>query len=222
MWGQQYWDRKRRGTRRVPVNEYKFGRIPCAPTKILRKAGDMVLLKSKSLELGSQMPAFQLKNPEGKAFSQNDLMGGKGLLVAFTCNHCPYAIAIWPRLVKLAEYAKTLGVNTVGINPNIHPDYPQDAPEKMKEKIKEWGICFPYLVDESQEVAKAFDAQCTPDLYLYNSDFELVYHGELDDNWQEPEKVTKESLKVAIEDLSQGKPVDSNQKPTIGCSIKWK
>ena len=149
-------------------------------------------------------------------------MGSKGLLVAFTCNHCPYAIAVWPRLIRLAQYAQGLGIHTVGINPNIHPDYPEDAPDKMKEKIKEWGIGFPYLVDNTQKVADAFKAQCTPDLYLYNAAHELLYHGRLDDHWKEETKIKRQELKEAIENLASGKPISSDQYPSMGCSIKWR
>ena len=92
----------------------------------------------------------------------------------------------------------------------------------MKEKIKEWGITFPYLVDESQQVAKDFKAQCTPDIYLFDANQELVYHGRIDDNWQEESKVTKRELKGAMENLATGKAINAVQKPTIGCSIKWK
>jgi peroxiredoxin len=182
----------------------------------------MVLLNSIDIPLGEKIPSFNLKTPDGKSFQESELFGEKGLLLVITCNHCPYAIAIWDRLIQLSHHAKKLGVNTVAINPNIHPNYPDDAPEKMLEKIKEWNIPFPYLVDETQEVAKALKAQCTPDLYLYNENQELVYHGELDDNWQEPEKVTKEELKLAIEALAHDKNIDPNQKPSMGCSIKWK
>jgi peroxiredoxin len=181
----------------------------------------MVLLESLALELGMTMPRFTLKTPDGKVLSSEACHGSKGLLIAFTCNHCPYAIAIWERLIELANWAQPLGVNTVAINPNINPNYPADSPEEMLKKIKEWKIPFPYLVDETQEVAKAFQAQCTPDLYLLNADHELEYHGRLDDNWQEPEKVTQQELKAALSALTQGQPVSTTQYPSLGCSIKW-
>lgn len=182
----------------------------------------MALIESIDIPLGSKIKKFNLPDPDGQTFSSGELFGHKGLLVVFTCNHCPYAIAIWDRLIELGKEAKKLGVETVAINPNIHPDYPDDSPEKMKEKIVEWGIPFPYLIDESQEIAKAFKAQCTPDLYLFNKEHELVYHGRLDDNWQNPSEVQKEELKEAIVALSEGKEISSDQKPSMGCSIKWK
>lgn len=182
----------------------------------------MALVESIQVALGTKMPEFELKDPNGKIFKGSEAYGKKGLLVAFTCNHCPYAQAIWPRLIRLAEHARALGVHTVGINPNIHPDYPEDAPERMKEKIREWGIRFPYLVDEQQEVAREFQAQCTPDLYLFDSSRRLVYHGRLDDNWKEEKQVKRQELKEAIENLAAGKAISSKQNPSMGCSIKWR
>lgn len=182
----------------------------------------MALVESIDIPLGTPISAFELPDPSGKKYKSDGLFGKKGLLVAFTCNHCPYAMAIWPRLIKLAEVAAPLGVNTVGINPNIHPNYPEDAPEKMKEKIREWKISFPYLVDASQKIAQEFKAQCTPDLYLYDEAKKLVYHGRLDDNWQDEEKVKRQELKEAINNLVAGKPISPDQKPSMGCSIKWK
>ena len=182
----------------------------------------MVLLESIEIPLGTKMPDFELKDSYGKIFKRDLLYAEKGLLVVFTCNHCPYANAVWPRLIKLARYAKDLGITTVAINPNIHPDYPEDAPEKMIEKIIKLGIEFPYLVDETQQVAKAFKAQCTPDIYLFNKEHRLVYHGRIDNNWQDESKVTKEELKDAIVNLANNKPISQKQYPSMGCSIKWR
>ena len=177
---------------------------------------------SIDIPLGTAMPTFTLKDPYGVEFPSGKLSGANGLLAIFTCNHCPYAKAVWPRTIKLADYAKTLGISTVGINPNINPDYPDDAPEVMKQKIKEWGITFPYLVDETQKVAAEFKAQCTPDIYLFDSRKKLVYHGRVDDNWQDESKVMHEELKEAIRNLANGKPVAQQQNPSMGCSIKWR
>ncbi len=182
----------------------------------------MALLESVLVPLGSKMPAFELKDPFGKNFKSDALPGKRGLLVAFTCNHCPYALAVWPRLIRLANSSKAAGIATVAINPNIHPNYPDDSPEKMKEKIKEWNLDFPYLVDETQKIADSFKAQCTPDIYLYNDKKELVYHGRIDDNWQDESKVTREELKEAINNMAAGKPIAAPQKPSMGCSIKWR
>lgn len=182
----------------------------------------MVLLESIEISLGTKMPDFELKDSHGKIFKSDRLYAEKGLLVVFTCNHCPYANAVWPRLIKLARYARDLGINTVAINPNIHPDYPEDAPEKMIEKGVKLGIEFPYLVDETQQVAKAFKAQCTPDIYLFDKEHKLVYHGRIDNNWQDESKVTKEELKEAIVNLANNKPISQKQYPSMGCSIKWR
>jgi peroxiredoxin len=179
-------------------------------------------IESVDIPLGTIMPKFTLKDPDGVVQISDYLAGKKGLLVVFTCNHCPYAKAVWPRVIRLGEYALQHEINVAAINPNIHPDYPDDAPEVMKKKIKEWNIPFPYLIDETQNVAHAFHAQCTPDIYLYNSSQKLVYHGRIDDNWQDESKVTKEELKNAITNLASGKPIDAKQIPSLGCSIKWR
>lgn len=188
----------------------------------------MALVESIKVALGTEMPSFELKDPHGKVFNSDEffgtdqMFGRKGLLVAFTCNHCPYAQAVWPRLIQVANHALGLGVGAVAINPNIHPEYPQDAPERMKEKIEEWKITFPYLVDEAQDVARAFQAQCTPDLYLFDSKRKLVYHGRLDDNWKDELKVKKRDLKESIDNLVCEKPISAKQYPSMGCSIKWR
>lgn len=181
----------------------------------------MVLLESITIPLGTKMPDFVINDPDAKEYKGREQFGERGLLVIFTCNHCPYAIAVWPRVIYLAQYAKNLKINTIAINPNINPAYPDDSPEKMKEKIKEWKIDFPYLVDENQKAAKSFKAQCTPDIYLFNKNKELVYHGRIDDNWQDESKVTKEDLKEALNNLAVGQAISSTQRPSMGCSIKW-
>lgn len=182
----------------------------------------MAQLKSVDVPLGIVMPKFILRDPNGVIQVSDYAFGKKGLLVIFTCNHCPYAKAVWPRLIQLGDFAINNGINVVAINPNINPNYPDDAPIEMQKKIVEWGIPFPYLIDETQKVARAFDAQCTPDIYLFDSDKKLVYHGRVDDNWQDESKVTKEELKEALANLMEGKSISTNQIPSIGCSIKWR
>jgi peroxiredoxin len=179
-------------------------------------------VESIDIPLGSPLPTFELSDTNGTRFHSDRLLGPKGLIVIFTCNHCPYAKAVWPRTISVAQYAKGLGIDTVAINPNINPDYPEDAPEVMKTKIKEWGIPFPYLIDESQNVAREYKAQCTPDIYVFDGAQRLVYHGRVDDNWQDESKVRTRELKNAITNLAQGKPIAEKQHPTIGCSIKWR
>jgi len=182
----------------------------------------MALVASIHVDLGWQLPDKQLKTVQGETVNLRDQMGEKGLLVAFTCNHCPYAIAVWPRLIKHAGTLREWGVNTIAINANIHPDFPEDSIPAMQDKIAEWGIDFPYLADETQDVARTFDAQCTPDLYLFSADGKLYYHGRIDDYWKDETKVTRQELLPAAEALIAGKPAPQPQHPTIGCSIKWK
>lgn len=179
-------------------------------------------VESVEIPLGTALPDFELPDPHGKVYKAADMMGPKGLLVVFTCNHCPYAKAVWPRIIILATAARGLGINTVGINPNIHPHYPEDAPDVMKERIKEWGINFPYLIDETQNIAREYRAQCTPDIYLFDGRKKLAYHGRVDDSWQDESKVTCQELKEAIANLAEGKAISQQQHPSIGCSIKWR
>ncbi len=182
----------------------------------------MALFESIEIPLGTVMPKFSLRDPNGVIQVSDYAVGKNGLLVVFTCNHCPYAKAVWPRMIRLGRYAQEREINVLAINPNINPKYPDDAPDEMRKKIKEWGIPFPYLIDDTQKVARAFDAQCTPDIYLFDAEQKLVYHGRLDDNWQEESKVTKEELKDAITNLAEGKPITGKQIPSMGCSIKWR
>jgi len=182
----------------------------------------MALVASIHVDLGWDMPDVTLNDAAGKAYALKDCMGEKGLVIVFTCNHCPYAIAVWPRLVRHAKTLREKGINMVAINPNILPDFPEDSIPAMQEKLVEWGIDFPYLADETQKVAKVFEAQCTPDLYMFDEQGKLYYHGRIDDYWKDETKVTAEELLPAAEALAAGKPAPKVQHPTIGCSIKWK
>jgi len=186
------------------------------------EVSQMALLESVKVPLGSPLPDFSLTDPDGNIHSSRDLHGKNGILLSITCNHCPYAVAVWPRFITLAKLAEKLGIKTAAINPNINPAYPDDSPEMMKAKIREWGIPFPYLVDETQETARTFDAQCTPEFFLYDAGRTLVYHGRLDDNWQDGSAVKKRDLQEAIEALAAGRPVPKEQRPSMGCSIKWR
>lgn len=182
----------------------------------------MALVHSVDLPIGSPLPAFELKDPEGRFFCSRELTGEKGLLVVFICNHCPYAIAQWPRLIRLAKEFAGQGLGTVAINANIHPDYPDDAPPRMTELIAELGISFPYLVDDSQQVARSFCAQCTPDPYLFDGQGRLFYHGRIDDNWQDEQSVSRQELREAMTMLVKGEEPPAEQRPSMGCSIKWR
>lgn len=182
----------------------------------------MALVASIHVDSGWALPDLPLTTVDGEFVSLHQFQGEKGLLVAFTCNHCPYAIAVWPRLIRHAKSLRKLGINVVAVNSNIHPDFPEDSVSVMKEKIEDWGIDFPYLADETQNAAKEFDAQCTPDLYMFNADGRLYYHGRIDDYWKDEAKVTREELMPAAEKMVAGEEAPQPQHPTIGCSIKWR
>ena len=172
----------------------------------------MALTYSTKVPLGSGTIDFSLPGTDGVNYSPSSFKSAEVLVIVFTCNHCPYAQAIWPRLIDFQARFKDRGVQLVGINPNDAANYPEDHPREMKKKVKEWGINFPYLFDESQETARAYDAQCTPDLYVYDRARKLRYHGRLDDNWQDP----------AVAALLAGRSPADRQNPSMGCSIKWK
>lgn len=140
----------------------------------------------------------------------------------FICNHCPYVQAIEDRLIDLQREFAAESVQLVGICSNDAVNYPDDSPANLKKRWQEKGYGFPYLVDEDQSVAKAYGAVCTPDLYVFDETRRLAYHGRLDDSWKEPDKVTRRDLADAIRTLLAGKPVQSEQIPSMGCSIKWK
>lgn len=182
----------------------------------------MSLVASIHVTPGWTLPDVKLKNVAGEYVRLMDCVGQNGLLVAFTCNHCPYALAVWPRLIRHAATFGQQGINTIAINPNIRPDYPEDSIPAMKDKITEWKVNFPYLADETQQIAHTFDAQCTPDIYLFNKNRELYYHGRIDDAWKDEKKVTQQELVFAADAMLANQPAPQPQHPTIGCSIKWK
>ena len=180
----------------------------------------MALTESTMVKLGSVAPYFNLPDTLGKNVSIEDF-DSELLIIVFTCNHCPYAKAVEDRLIKLGKEYKN-NVDFVLISSNDSENYPEDSPKKMAERHTEKGYPFPYLFDETQEVAKAYSAVCTPDIFLYNDDRKLEYRGRIDDNWQNPEQVEREELKMAIEAVLNGKTIDFEQKPSMGCNIKWK
>ena len=182
----------------------------------------MVLLKSTDIALGNPAPDFSLPSVEGKVYSLKDFRDSKGLVVMFICNHCPYVQAIEDRYIALAKEYQAKGIAFVGICSNDPTDYPDDAPAKLKERWQKKNYGFPYLIDESQEVAKAYDAVCTPDLYVFDREQALFYHGRLDDNWQEASKVQQREMAVALDRLLAGQTPPEKQTPSMGCSIKWK
>ena len=180
----------------------------------------MALTESTMVKLGSEAPYFNLPNTDGENVSLEHFKA-EILVVIFTCNHCPYAKAVEDRLIELGNnYRKT--VDFVLISSNDAENYPADSPEKMAELARNKGYPFPYLFDETQEIAKAYSAVCTPDIFLYNNERKLEYRGRLDDNWQNPNQVEREELKMAIEAVLNGKEIDFEQIPSMGCNIKWK
>ncbi|WP_246143489.1 thioredoxin family protein [Colwellia echini] len=187
---------------------------------------------STMMELGTQAPFFELKNTDNTLTSLNDFADNKALVVLFICNHCPYVIHIAPALAKLAVEYQDKGVAFVAINSNDTDTYPADSFENMVKEKAARGYTFPYLFDETQSVAKAFDAVCTPDIFVFDAQKKLVYRGQFDSsrvrrissgNYDSSQSAaTGEDLKVALEALLQGQSVDENQIASIGCNIKWK
>jgi len=155
-----------------------------------------------------------------RRYSLESFKEAKVLVVIFMCNHCPYVQAVWKRLVDLQEKYKEY-VRFVGINPNKNPEYPEETIEMMAEYYSKYGMNFPYLIDETQEVAMAYKAQCTPDIYVFDEERKLVYHGRIDDNWKDENAVTKKDLDEAISAILGGRNVPEPQYPSMGCSIKW-
>ena len=183
----------------------------------------MVAVNSTMLPLGTRAPEFQLPDTNGKAVSLADLKNAPALLVVFMCNHCPFVKHIRAGLAQLARDYQPRGLAVVGISSNDVANYPQDSPAKMAEEARAAGYVFPYLYDETQAVAKAYRAACTPDFYSFDKDQRLVYRGQFDDS--RPGNgipVTGKALRAAIDAMLAGKPVTANQKPSIGCNIKWK
>ena len=184
----------------------------------------MSLTPSTMLELGTTAPNFKLSDPNGQQYELANQTIDKGLLVIFMCNHCPYVIHIRSELVAKIKQYQQQGIEVVAINSNDYEQYPDDSPEKMAEVAKEQGFSFPYLVDADQEVAKAYRAACTPDLFLFDGDKKLVYRGQFDSARPgNNEPITGEDLSSAIAKLVAGEKIsESNQKPSMGCNIKWK
>lgn len=184
----------------------------------------MALTPSNMIPLGTTAPAFTLPDTvSGKSYGLNELKGSAATLVMFICNHCPYVKHINSELVKLANDYLAQGVKCVAISANDVAKHPDDSPEKMKQVATELGYPFPYLYDESQEVAKAYDAACTPDFYIFDKDLKLVYRGQLDDSRPSNQvPLNGKDIRTALDNLLSGKPISPFQRPSIGCNIKWK
>lgn len=182
----------------------------------------MALTFTPEPELGSLCPEFELPGVDGRTWSRADFKNAQALLVMFLCNHCPYVKAVEQRLIDLGNEMKQKDVQLVAICSNDSSAYPEDSFEKLRERSKEKNYPFPYLVDESQEIAKKFGAVCTPDFFLYGPKHELVYRGRLDDSWKDPSQVKRQDLRDAIFAILKKTPAQTEQRPSMGCSIKWK
>lgn len=183
----------------------------------------MALTPSTMLPLGSKAPDFRLPDPEGSTVSLADTKGSQALLVIFLCNHCPYVKHIRHELAALGREYQAKGVAVIGISANDVISHPDDAPEMMAREKAEVGYTFPYLYDESQTVARAYQAACTPDFFLFDREQLLVYRGQMDESRPgNGVPVTGKDLRTAIDAVLTGHPVSQIQKPSLGCNIKWK
>ncbi len=183
----------------------------------------MVKTASTMLELGTPAPHFALPDTSGKIVSLDDFADAPALLVIFLCNHCPYVKHVADGLAQLVREYQERGVAVVGINANDVANYPDDSPENMAAEAGRRGYTFPYLFDETQEVAKAYRAACTPDFYVFDGQRRLAYRGQMDDS--RPENglpVTGADLRAALDAVLAGRPVPEPHRPSLGCNIKWK
>lgn len=184
----------------------------------------MALTESSMLPLGTVAPSFTLIDTvSGKTFSLDRLQSPHGTVIMFICNHCPFVKHVRPELVKIANDYHSQGITFIAISSNDPFAYPDDEPREMTKIAKENHFNFPYLFDETQDVARAYHAACTPDLYLFDGKMRCVYRGQLDDS--RPNNgisLTGKDLRNALDNLLQGHPIDANQKPSMGCNIKWK
>lgn len=178
--------------------------------------------QSTMLELGTTAPDFRLTSFDGKVTALADLRDARGLVVAFICNHCPFVKHIRNEFGRFAREYQSRGIAVVGINSNDIQAYPDDGPEGMATEARSAGYTFPYLLDDTQAVAKAYRAVCTPDLFLFDAQRKLVYRGQFDDSRPGKGTATGADLRAACDALLGGGEMPPNQKPSIGCSIKWK
>jgi peroxiredoxin len=175
------------------------------------------------VQLGTPMPSFTLPDGAGIAHASDALQGPAGTLVIFMCNHCPFVVHVAAELGRLGAEWTERGMGVVGINSNDAATYPEDDPSHMPAFAETYGLTFPYLFDASQDVARAFDATCTPDFFLYGPSGTLVYRGQLDASRPgDGSPVTGNDLRKALEAVSEGRPPAGQQSPSIGCNIKWK
>lgn len=180
------------------------------------------MLESNEPKLNTGIIDFHLKGTDEKVYSLENFKDKKILVIVFMCNHCPYVKAITDRLTGLQEEFASQGVQFIGINPNDEEAYPEDSFENMKIFYKDRKLNYPYLRDDTQEIARLYDAVCTPDIYVYDSERKLKYRGRIDDNWKDEKMVTRRELSDAIKKIIEGNEPGKIQNPSMGCSIKWK
>ncbi|MBR9989042.1 MAG: thioredoxin family protein [Gemmatimonadetes bacterium] len=183
----------------------------------------MARTESTMLELGTQAPGFTLPEVDGGMVSSDDFMGAPALLVMFLCNHCPFVKHVREELAAIGRDYSARGAAIVAISANDADAYPADSPDRMREEKRDAGYVFPYLFDESQEVAHAYRAACTPDFFLFDGGGRLVYRGQLDDSRPSNDvPVSGADLRAALDAVLEERPVAGEQKPSLGCNIKWK
>ncbi len=173
------------------------------------------------LNLGDQAPGFDLPGVDGKNYSLGSFKDRQILVFVFTCNHCPYVQAWEDRLIAIQRDYESKGVGLIAINANETKNYPEDSFEKMVVRAREKKFNFPYLRDEDQSVARAYDAACTPEIFVFDSARQLRYHGRVDDNHQNPGQVKSHDLRNALDDLAGNRPIRIPETQAMGCSIKW-
>jgi len=178
-------------------------------------------MATSTLSIGSKAPDFDLLSVDGNNYSLNSFKNKQGLIIVFGCNHCPYVIANEDRLIEIQTDFEDK-IQVVEINSNDDLNYPEDSYEEMKIRAQEKGFNFPYIRDDSQEVAKSYGATHTPEIFLFDSKRELVYHGKIDDNWQSPSQVKTKYLRNAIDEMLSVKEISVPETFSIGCTIKWK
>ena len=182
----------------------------------------MVALETPNAQIGWKAPDFTLPGVDGQTHRLQELAGETGLLIIFMCNHCPYVQKQIRRMIETASALKLAGINVVGINANDARSYPEDSFENMQRYAKEEGCNFPYLYDESQSIAKAYGAVCTPDFFGFNADLTLQYRGRLDGSWSGVNPDAPQELLEAMKEIAQTGRTTKPQNPSVGCSIKWR
>jgi peroxiredoxin len=183
----------------------------------------MAKAESRMLELGTTAPDFSLPDADGELHALSDTTDADAYLVMFICNHCPFVKHVRDQLAAIGRDYGARNVAIFAINSNDASTYPEDSPEKMKEEVAAQGYTFPYLVDEDQSVAKAYEAACTPDFYVFDRDRRLTYRGQLDDSRPSNDAlVDGADLRAALAATIAGKPIAGSQTPSVGCNIKWK